>query len=343
MRHLLLKSSVLNTNLRKAFARSIASEPAVHRNDGADRNGTTGQRWQQHENQVLIAGIEKQQLELEKSGRWNAEQSRKKKWDEIENFCHLKGINRTADQCRCRWTRLLHAFFKVKSWENCIPRGKSSFWLMGSSEKKVEGLPLNLDQRTFDMIDVIQSRKESWYSTAVFSGGDTDNLERDECSVQQQSDTADYEARQSAAETDDSCVEAETETGQCMEVQKQSEMADFETQQCITVKNQPKRDLERDQWAEVQHQPVTDDPLHCTEETAISICSDQDAHPLKDSSSADFTGCTHNAHNDDRPAVLVQFINQCLVDLEGLEYEPCDQLKAQVDEDKGLNNRRRSS
>ncbi|MCO5601361.1 hypothetical protein L7F22_055481 [Adiantum nelumboides] len=208
------------------------------------------------------------------------------------------------------------------------------------------------------MIGVIQSRKESWYSTAAFSGGvssdilssnvnllqpDTDNLERDKCSVQQQSDTADYEARQSAAETDDSRVEAETETDECMEVLKQSEMVDFDAQQCITVKNQPKRDLERDQWAEVQHQPETDDPLHCTEETAISICSDQDAHPLKDSSSADFTGCTHNAHNDDRPAVLVQFINQCLVDLQGLEYEPCDQLNAQVDEDKGLNNRRRSS
>ncbi|KAI5054962.1 hypothetical protein GOP47_0030107 [Adiantum capillus-veneris] len=318
MRYLLLKSSALANNLWRGFARSIASEPAVHCSDGTEKNGPRW--WQQHENQVLIAGIEKQQLELEKLGRWNAEQSSKKKWEEIENFCYSMGISRNAEQCRQRWQRLLTAFFKIKSWENCIPLGKKSFWLMSASDRKKEGLSLNLDRETFHAINVIQSRKELWYSTAGFSSAG-------EVSSEILSYNANsLESGKDGLERDQQSEITNSEAEQRMEIQQQSETAAFEAQQCSAVHRQPER-LDSEQHIE---------------ETATSICSDQYMHAFKDNSIADLSGSTqqsHNTHNDARPPVLVQFINQCLVDLEGLEYDPCDPSKAQVDKGKGISHR----
>lgn len=293
MRHLLLKSSLSKTNLWKAFTRGVASEPVVQCNDGADKNGTLGQRWQQHENQVLIEGMEKQELEFEKVGRWNAEQNWKEKWEEIENFCHSKGINRSAEQCRKRWQRLMHAFFKIKSWESCIPPGKASFWLMKASEKKVEGLPFSLDWNTFNAIDLIQNRKELWLSTCGFSSAEEVSIE---------SPSSDVNSPQ--VETDD------LETPRCDEAQHQLERHDVETQPQSRVK----------------HQSETDDS-----HTATSISNDEDMHALEDVPSTALMEPAiqvQKPHYDDRPPVLVRFVHQCLVDLEGLDYDSCDSTKS---------------
>eukprot|EP00250_Pteridium_aquilinum_P015584 c22656_g1_i1 orf=1010-1624(-) len=178
MRHLLCNSYVLKTKIWNACVRGIASESVAQNFEGSDKTSTLGQRWQQHENQVLIAGIEKQELELEKGGKWNSEQTRREKWEEIETYCHLYGINRSAEQCRHRWQRLLHAFSKIKNWESCRPPGKSSFWLMKASEKKEEGLSFSLDLETFNALDVIQSKKGQAYSTIDFSSAEADSGHR---------------------------------------------------------------------------------------------------------------------------------------------------------------------
>lgn len=201
MRSLLLNSSPLNSKIWNACVRGLASQSAVQSLPGIDRYSTLGQRWQQHENQILIAGVDKQELELEKAGIAITELTRREKWEEIENYCHVNGINRSAEQCRQRWHRLSHAVSKIKHWESCRPPGKSSFWSMKTSEKKSEGLLFSLDLETFNAIDVIQSRNEVACRTTDFSDAEAVSPESPSSEVNGQQQIMDIEAQQGTQET----------------------------------------------------------------------------------------------------------------------------------------------
>ncbi|KAH7294075.1 hypothetical protein KP509_28G055100 [Ceratopteris richardii] len=192
MRHALHKSFVLKACLWRNSTRGIASEPVVQCHSGADRNSTLGQRWLEHENEVLLKAIQKQEHLIEKAENPSAESHRRLKWEEIETFCHSEGIFRSAEQCRNRWQRLLNAFNRVKSWESCRSPTKTSFWAMKASDRKSGGLPPTFDRSTFDFIDLIQNRKDISRSMVASAAGEeataenpsSEKLDNHDCSKQ---------------------------------------------------------------------------------------------------------------------------------------------------------------
>lgn len=272
MKHLLLNSCVLKTKIWNVCVRGIASESVVQSIEGTDRNSTLGQRWQQHENEILIAGVEKQELELEKAANAYTEPTRREKWEEIETYCHLNGINRSAEQCRQRWQRLLHAFSKIKHWESCRTPGKPSFWSLKANEKKAEGLSFSLDLETFNAMDAIESRKGVACMTTEFS----------------EAEAVGTESPSSEANAQQQIMEASETQG-------------------------------------------------CTQETITSIASNQEDHALNQDSSTALmksTQQTNVTHNDDRPMIFVNAINECLNYLK--DFVPDSGEPAQVDRGTGV-------
>lgn len=144
----------------------MASEPANV--EVFEQKSTCGRRWQLHENLVLIAGKENQELELEKAKKEKIEKTNKEKWEEIETYCHQNGIDRSAEQCRLRWHRLMLAFSKVKNWESRRRPGKLSFWLMKADERREKGLPFSLDWEAFNALDELHSKKGITCATTHF-------------------------------------------------------------------------------------------------------------------------------------------------------------------------------
>lgn len=141
--------------------RGTASQAVIVDDTEASQKKTTRwRRWQAHETMVLITAKQQQELgQLERAEAENGSKRVKKKWEEIEAFCQENGIERTAQQCKDRWDRLMVTYSQIRSWEKTRRPDKLSFWSMKLDERKAEGFLLNLDQETYNALDEVHNHE----------------------------------------------------------------------------------------------------------------------------------------------------------------------------------------
>ncbi|KAG0559789.1 hypothetical protein KC19_10G129200 [Ceratodon purpureus] len=71
------------------------------------------------------------------------------KWQSIEDFCWLRFVQRSAQQCQDKWESMSAEFKKVKDFESGTLHGQKSYWLMTIDERKAFRVPPNFQKEVY--------------------------------------------------------------------------------------------------------------------------------------------------------------------------------------------------
>ena len=170
---LLLRDLCNNGRCQTWHARRIVSQPfEMGEIEAIQRTATHRKRWQPHETQVLIAA----KKEIESAIVENGSKRKRKRWEDIEIFCQTKGVDRTAQQCKERWDRLMVLYSQIRSWENACSAERSSFWSMDLDKRKSNGFLMGIDQESYAALDELCNKEgitEIIAETSFGSNGST--------------------------------------------------------------------------------------------------------------------------------------------------------------------------
>jgi hypothetical protein len=105
--------------------------------------------WTVSELQVLQA-VRREDFERQsKGGNREKHRSAHERWKWMEDRCWGQGVLRSAGQCQDKWEGITAGFKKVNDYEKQLPLGGTSYWQLGSDEKKRMRLPPNFHKEVF--------------------------------------------------------------------------------------------------------------------------------------------------------------------------------------------------
>lgn len=71
------------------------------------------------------------------------------KWQSIEDYCWVRFVQRSAQQCQDKWESMSAEFKKVKDFECGTLHGQRSYWLMTIDERKSVRVPPNFQKEVY--------------------------------------------------------------------------------------------------------------------------------------------------------------------------------------------------
>jgi hypothetical protein len=74
------------------------------------------------------------------------------KWQSIEDFCWVRLVQRSAQQCQDKWESMSAEFKKVKDFESGSLHGQKSYWLMTIDERKSVRVPPNFQKEVYSAL-----------------------------------------------------------------------------------------------------------------------------------------------------------------------------------------------
>jgi hypothetical protein len=161
MKQILSRSSLLHDPRKSGswqiwHARRIVSQPIeISEIEAIHKTATHKKRWQPHETQILIAAKKEVESVIDENGL----RRKRKRWEDIEMLCQTKGVERTAQQCKERWDRLMVLYSQIRSWENARNSERLSFWSMDVSERKSNGFLMGLDHESYIALDELCNKE----------------------------------------------------------------------------------------------------------------------------------------------------------------------------------------
>ncbi|MCO5588982.1 hypothetical protein L7F22_042946 [Adiantum nelumboides] len=144
------------------YGRNLGSQAvAVEEMEASESGGNKFRRWQADETKILIAAknqYDRAKLEIKETAGIHL--NIKNNWKEIESLCKQRGLQRSAEQCKTRWSRLMLTYVQIKLWERNKEPGLLSYWSMKMDERKAAGFLLyRLDQSAYKLLDVLYSSR----------------------------------------------------------------------------------------------------------------------------------------------------------------------------------------
>ncbi|XP_042440240.1 trihelix transcription factor ASR3-like isoform X1 [Zingiber officinale] len=96
-------------------------------------------RWTKNESIMMLEG----KRAVEGRGRDPfVTMSTNRKWDAVSSYCRQKGTDRSPEQCRKRWGKLVTGYNKIRAWETRDAEASGeSFWKMTNGQRKKQLLP----------------------------------------------------------------------------------------------------------------------------------------------------------------------------------------------------------
>ncbi|XP_042431819.1 trihelix transcription factor ASR3-like isoform X3 [Zingiber officinale] len=96
-------------------------------------------RWTKNESIMMLEG----KRAVEGRGRDPfVTMSTNRKWDAVSSYCRQKGTDRSPEQCRKRWGKLVTGYNKIRAWETRDAEASGeSFWKMTNGQRKKLLLP----------------------------------------------------------------------------------------------------------------------------------------------------------------------------------------------------------
>ncbi|MCO5556353.1 hypothetical protein L7F22_009901 [Adiantum nelumboides] len=143
------------------YGRNLGSQAVAVEMEASESGGNKFRRWQADETKILIAAknqYDRAKLEIIETA--GIHRNIKNSWKEIESLCKQRGLQRSAEQCKTRWSRLMLTYVQIKLWERNKEPGLLSYWSMKMDERKAAGFLLfRLDQSTYKLLDELYSSR----------------------------------------------------------------------------------------------------------------------------------------------------------------------------------------
>ncbi|XP_074569145.1 trihelix transcription factor ASR3-like [Curcuma longa] len=100
-------------------------------------------RWTKNESIVMLEGKRAVEGRLTKG-----------KWDAVSSYCRQKGTDRSPEQCRKRWGKLMAGYNKIRAWETRdAANSGESFWKMTNEQRKKRLLPGVYDDVLYSILE----------------------------------------------------------------------------------------------------------------------------------------------------------------------------------------------
>lgn len=134
------------------------AHPAV--SEQMDENGERSSRhprWSKEETVVLVEAKRKQEEDARQLSLTGRAFSANEKWEFVQAFCKVRGVDRDAQQCRKRWSNLYGEYRKIKDW--CMQNQAENYWALRRDRRKDAKLPGTFEFEIFAVMDSFISKR----------------------------------------------------------------------------------------------------------------------------------------------------------------------------------------